>query len=208
MASILNVLNDPQNYEDVSCLVLAMDEDDSHSFDRLARLIVLKSKDQESCGGDGEAEDDDGEGGRNNMAWSYQTCTEMGTFQSISRDNSKHPFAFDLTVQESVDECVNDFGGIVTEQVLRNGVERVTRRYGGKKPPVTKVVSVHGTDDPWKHLAVLQNFTSEAPLFVVKGNHCVDLSEGDDVPDDVRKLQKDVLDIISKWIKELSEPKK
>ncbi|KAB0790980.1 hypothetical protein PPYR_02780 [Photinus pyralis] len=208
MASVLNVLNDPQNYEDVSCLILAMDEDDSHAFNRLASLVVLKSKDQESCGGDGESEDDGGEGQRNNLAWSYQTCTEMGTFQTLSRDNAKNPFGFDLSVQESVDECVNDFGGIVTEEILRTGVERVTRRYGGKKPPVTKVVSVHGTDDPWKHLSDLHNFTSEAPVFVVKGNHCVDLSEGDDIPEEVVKVQKDVRDIISRWIKELRPPKK
>ncbi|KAK4878001.1 hypothetical protein RN001_010507 [Aquatica leii] len=211
MASVMNVLNDPQNYEDVTCLVLSMDADDTSAFQRLAKLILLKTKDQSSCGSVSsddyydESEDDGGEGDRNNAAWSYQTCTEMGTFQTLDSKNSKHPFAVDSSVQESVDECVKDFGGIVTEQVLRNGVERVTRRYGGKKPAVTKVVTVQGTDDPWKHLAALENYTSEAPVFVVKGNHCVDLSEGDDVPEDVLKIQRVVRQIISKWIKELSK---
>ncbi|KAF5285120.1 hypothetical protein FQA39_LY16809 [Lamprigera yunnana] len=205
MANVLNVLNDPQNYEDISCLVLAMDEDDTSSFERLAKLILLKTTDQKSCGAGGDDEDDDGEAERNGLAWSYQTCTEMGTFQTLDSKNSKHPFAVDSSVQESVDECVKDFGGIVTEQVLKNGVERVTRRYGGKKPVVTKVVTVQGTDDPWKHLAALENYTSEAPVFVVKGNHCVDLSEGDEVPADVVEVQKNVREIISKWIKDLSK---
>lgn len=74
-----------------------------------------------------------------------------------------------------------------------------------KKPVVTKVVTVQGSDDPWKHLAALENYTSEAPVFVVKGNHCVDLSGGDDVPEDVLKIQIVVRQIISKWIKELSK---
>lgn len=46
------------------------------------------------------------------MAWAYQTCTEMGTFQTLNRKNSRHPFAMDASVEESVEECVKSFGGV------------------------------------------------------------------------------------------------
>lgn len=46
------------------------------------------------------------------MSWSYQTCTEQGTFQTLNRSNSRHPFAMDATVEESVEQCVMEFGGM------------------------------------------------------------------------------------------------
>jgi len=206
MLSILNVQNDPIKYEDVACLVLSMDTDDTSPFQRLANLVILKSKDQGACSNDDDDtdNDEDTEGTRNNLAWSYQTCTEMGTFQTLNRANSKHPFAMDATIQESVDECIDDFGEMVTEQVLRTGTERVTRRYGGKKPKVTKVVTIQGTNDPWKHLASLEDYNSEAPVFIVKGSHCVDISPSDDDPDDLIETRKKVRDLISKWINNIT----
>lgn len=59
MMMVLNVQNDPLNYEEVSCLVLSMDSDDTSAFQRLANLVVLKSKDTEICAGRGGGDDDD-----------------------------------------------------------------------------------------------------------------------------------------------------
>lgn len=197
--TVLNVMHDPSQYEEVACLTLSLDDDDLEAFQRLANFIILKSKHIASC-----KDEEDPDGDRNGVSWSYQTCTEMGTFQTLNRKNSHHPFEMDLSVEESVADCVNSFGGIVTEHVLRTGIERVIRRYGGLKPKVTKVVTVQGTHDPWKHLAHLEDYGPEAPVWLVDGSHCADVSIRDDDSEQVTGVRIRVKNLISKWIKEIS----
>lgn len=195
---VLNVMHDPSQYEEVACLTMSLDEDELESFQRLANFVVLKSNHIASC-----KTESDPEGERNGIAWGYQTCTEMGTFQTLNRKNSHHPFEMDSTLEESVEMCVNEFGGIVTEQILQEGIDRVNRRYGGKKPKVTKVVTIQGTHDPWKHLAHLEDYGPEAPVWVVDGSHCADINiPSDDDSEQVIAIRKQVKDLITKWIKE------
>ncbi|KAB0790982.1 hypothetical protein PPYR_05208 [Photinus pyralis] len=198
---VLNVMHDPSQYEEVACLTMAIDEDELQSFQLLANFIVLKSKHIASC----MSGDTDPEEKRNHIAWSYQTCTEMGTFLTLNRKNSRHPFEMDLTVEESLEECGKDFKGLVTENILREGIARVTRRYGGRKPKVTRVVTIQGTHDPWKHLAHLEDYGPEAPVWVVDGSHCSEINaQSEDDSEQVIAVREKVKRLISKWIKEIS----
>lgn len=211
---VLNVMHDPFHYEDVSCVVLTMDAYEKDAFERLANFVVLKSEDRGICTKEIELEMNEevaliyeaqiGEPPRNGKAWQYQTCTEMGTFTTLNRTNSRHPFAMDMSLQDSIDRCVRAFGGMVTEDVLLKGIESVTRRYGGKKPKVTKVVTVQGAHDPWKHLANLEDYNSEAPVIMVDGSHCTDVLERDDDPDELLELRERIRNLISDWIREIS----
>ena len=199
IVGVLNVMHDPSQYEEVACLAMSMDTDELEEFERLANFVILKSKHIASCKSDPNAEPD-----LNSIAWAYQTCTEMGTFQTLDRKNAHHPFEMDMSVQESVEECVKSFGGIVTEDVLNTGIERVTRRYGGKKPKVTKVISIQGTHDPWKHLAHLEDYGPEAPVWVIDGSHCADFSVRSDDSKEVVEVREKVKKLITKWFKEIS----
>lgn len=64
MMLILNVQNDPLQYEQLSCVILSVNvsDDGNSAFDRLANLVVLKSIDQDSCI---KPENDGGESERN-----------------------------------------------------------------------------------------------------------------------------------------------
>jgi len=199
MVTVLNVMYDPVEYEELGCAALAVD--DLSPFHRLANFIVAKSQDRPHCL---DQPDPTGENVRNAVAWSYQTCTEMGTFQTLDRKDAKNPFEMDLSLQESVDNCIQMFGGMVTEDVLKEGIERVTRRYGGKRPKVTKVLTVQGTHDPWKHLAVLEDYNPEAPVMLIRGSHCVDITESVFDPDELLDTRKKIRDVVSKWIEEIS----
>ncbi|KAF5285119.1 hypothetical protein FQA39_LY16808 [Lamprigera yunnana] len=108
IVTVLNVMHDPSQYEEVACLVMSMDTDDEEAFKRLANFIIFKSKHIASCSSESTSPVDE----RTAVAWSYQSCTEMGTFQTLNRKNSHHPFEMDLTVEESVEECVKQFGGM------------------------------------------------------------------------------------------------
>ncbi|KAF5284219.1 hypothetical protein FQR65_LT00219 [Abscondita terminalis] len=200
IVSVLNVMHDPSQYEQVACLVMTMDADDEEAFKRLANFIIFKSKHIANCA----SEKPEGQELRNGVAWAYQTCTEMGTFQTLNRKNSHHPFQMDMSVEESVAECVSDFGGMVTETVLRTGIERVSRRYGGTKPKVTKVVTIQGTNDPWKHLATLEDYNEEAPVWIMEGSHCADVTVRDDDIQSLKDIRVKVKALITKWIKEIS----
>ncbi|KAK4878000.1 hypothetical protein RN001_010506 [Aquatica leii] len=199
--TVLNVMHDPSQYEEVACLVMTMDSDDEEAFKRLANFVIFKSKHIASCSTDTEEE---GDAQRNGVSWAYQTCTEMGTFQTLNRKNSHHPFQMDMSVDESVEECVKQFSGIVTENVLRTGIERVTRRYGGTKPKVSKVITIQGTNDPWKHLATLEDYNDEAPVWIMEGSHCADVTKRDDDSQGVKDIRVKVKALITKWIKDIS----
>lgn len=59
----------------------------------------------------------------------------------------------------------------LTTQVLDAGVDRINLLYGSIEPEVTKVVSVHGTIDPWHALGVLEDVNELSPTIVVTGKN-------------------------------------
>ncbi|XP_071057007.1 putative serine protease K12H4.7 [Onthophagus taurus] len=129
--------------------------------------------------------------------WSYQTCTEYGFFQTGNQ--TTRPFG-DFWLQMYIDTCQELFG--TGEEILNTGIERTNLFYGALEPEVTRVVSVHGTVDPWHALGVLEDINEDAPVIVVEGtSHCADLSSisENDLPQ-LREAKLRVQQYIRQWI--------
>lgn len=56
-----------------------------------------------------------------------------------------------------------------TPNVIANGVKRINDVYGGKNIEVTRVISVHGTGDPWHVLGLAPSQKLLSPVIYVEG---------------------------------------
>lgn len=54
-------------------------------------------------------------------------------------------------------------------EILDTGVIRTNLFYGSLTPEITKVVSVHGTVDPWHALGILEDLNPLAPAILING---------------------------------------
>ena len=82
-------------------------------------------------------------GGR---AWTYQTCTEFGWYQSS--DSSSQPFiGFPIAFQ--LDQCKSIFG--ITPTLVGDDVMQTNEQYGGLSVAglVSNVTLYNGGVDPW-----------------------------------------------------------
>lgn len=61
------------------------------------------------------------------------------------------------------------FSSSLTETVLNKGIERTNLLFGALDLDVTKVVSTHGTIDPWYRLGILEDINEDSPTIVIPG---------------------------------------
>lgn len=106
-------------------------------------------------------------GGR---AWMFQTCTDVGYFQSAYKGTS--PFFSDLPVETIIAFCGEIFGvpGMVPD------VDGFNRRYGGKaglRPRVPLLVT-NGLLDPW-HLLSITESRPGIKAVTYQAGHCAPL---------------------------------
>ncbi|KAI4457715.1 protease s28 pro-x carboxypeptidase-related [Holotrichia oblita] len=129
--------------------------------------------------------------------WYYQTCTEYGFYQTAS--STKQPFK-NFGVDLFIKLCEDAFE--IPQEVLNLGIERTNLLYGSVAPEVTRVVSTHGTVDPWHPLGVLNDVNPEAPVFVINGaSHCADLSSlGSSDSAEMINAKTKVKEYIAEWI--------
>nr|XP_022909547.1 putative serine protease K12H4.7 [Onthophagus taurus] len=131
--------------------------------------------------------------------WMYQTCAEYGFYQTTSSNNTI--FGKNTVIVDLYRKMCEDVYGI-TPEMLNSGIERTNFFYGGLKPSYTKVVSVHGTIDPWSSIGLTEDLNDDAPVFVVEGtSHCADISS-ESVYDiaQMRETKRKVKELIAKWI--------
>lgn len=57
----------------------------------------------------------------------------------------------------------------IDEGILDTAVNRTNLFYGSVYPEVTRLVSVHGTIDPWMVMGVLSDINEQAPVIIVPG---------------------------------------
>lgn len=106
-------------------------------------------------------------GGR---AWMYQTCTDVGYFQSAYKGTS--PFFSDLPVETIIAFCGEIFGvkGVIPD------VDGFNKRYGGKaglRPKVPLLVT-NGLLDPW-HLLSITESRPGIKAVTYQAGHCAPL---------------------------------
>lgn len=114
--------------------------------------------------------------------WTYQTCTEYGFFQTGNSD--LQPFTNNLLVEFYYRMCEDIFEFGYVNNTLAEGVDRINRIFGSVDPVLTRVISTHGTIDPWHRLGVLKDINEDAPTILIPGaSHCQDLSSANPVTD-------------------------
>ncbi|GJQ77977.1 hypothetical protein Trydic_g2338 [Trypoxylus dichotomus] len=132
--------------------------------------------------------------------WLYQTCTEYGYYQTTT--SNYQPFGDTFALDFFVNMCTDLFGQDFGNQILDTGIIRTNIFYGSLTPEITKVVSVHGTVDPWHALGILEDLNPLAPAILINGtSHCADLSSIRDTdPPQLAAAKRRVQELVAEWL--------
>lgn len=105
----------------------------------------------------------------NGRAWSWQTCTEVGWFQTAS--GKLRSSLINISYFQNV--CETLFG---IEQLPDEKAQN--KKYGGVDPDSTNVYYNYGSVDPWTTLGVTESkFGKSRIRYLIQGeSHCADLS--------------------------------
>ncbi|KAK4877964.1 hypothetical protein RN001_010470 [Aquatica leii] len=181
--------NIPPDHGSTSCNILQ----NVNSSSLQALLLFLKIKSPDVC------TDEDETYPNNEVAWSYQTCTEFGF--SITMSSHKQPFDDSYSViDEDMASCL-DFGKEFTLERLKKGINRINRNYGSQDIKVSKVLSVHGAQDPWHKLGLYNQKTADSPVIMIPGvSHCADQLYQDNESSQLTKAKKQGREILTKWL--------
>uniref|UniRef100_A0A0N5BHV6 Serine protease K12H4.7 n=1 Tax=Strongyloides papillosus TaxID=174720 RepID=A0A0N5BHV6_STREA len=139
---------------------------------------------------DGEAASD--------RAWTYQTCTEFGYYQSTDYDAGDY-WGKVIDANWYVKQCTAIFGPSITNSTVYLSVHGTNSYYGGAKGyKGTNVILPNGKVDPWHALGVLSKTNERNYPVIIEGTaHCADMypAASDDLPSltKARKTIKDTL---------------
>nr|XP_018897159.1 PREDICTED: putative serine protease K12H4.7 [Bemisia tabaci] len=134
--------------------------------------------------------------------WFYQTCTEFGWYQTSN--NKDDVFGDKIPVQYFIDLCTDVYGPSFNNQHVNASTEETNTNYGGYTLPVSRVIFVHGSVDPWSPLGITSNPPDGSYAIFIKGvAHCASmLPETRDDPPQLtearEKIEKIVGDLIIK----------
>lgn len=130
-------------------------------------------------------------------AWTYQTCTEFGFFQtSVGRDQ---PFSEMIDQEFYFQMCIELFGKVPD-------VESTNKRYGGLNFTTSNIVFTNGAKDPWSTLSVVEQ-RGEAIFsrIIQNAGHCRDLyAPHYSDSSNLKEIRSFILQTIRQWS---TEPK-
>jgi serine protease 16 len=118
--------------------------------------------------------------------WLWQTCTEVGFYQTCDPD-SRCPFTsapWLNNLSASLDICAMAFGDDIAARVA-SAVDATNEVYGGLTPGSTRVLYVNGRVDPWSAASIGASPGDDAPVLWVQGasHHAwTHPPRGDDAP--------------------------
>uniref|UniRef100_A0A1B6MS95 Serine protease K12H4.7 n=1 Tax=Graphocephala atropunctata TaxID=36148 RepID=A0A1B6MS95_9HEMI len=134
-------------------------------------------------------------------AWTYQTCTEFGYFQTSESDQSL--FGNDFSIFFFAQQCADIFGKEFLE-VLGDAAEKTNAFYGGLDLQATRVVYVHGSIDPWHALGITKTRMPLSPAIFIEGTaHCANMytPAGTDLPA-LTAAREMISALIGQWLQE------
>ncbi|EFN78125.1 Putative serine protease K12H4.7 [Harpegnathos saltator] len=132
--------------------------------------------------------------------WMYQTCSEVGFFQT----STARPKLFSETfpVDFYVQQCVDIFGPSYNLDMLKSVVTRTNTLYGALNQKVSNVVHVHGSLDPWHTLGITKSSNHpQVAIYINDTAHCAILypsSEKD--PPQLKQARIVVKGLIKQWL--------
>ncbi|XP_025832055.1 uncharacterized protein LOC108744318 [Agrilus planipennis] len=130
--------------------------------------------------------------------WLYQTCTEYGWYQTQAFGDT---FTVDLYYQI----CNDIYGEVFGSSTLSTGIQRTNLFYGSIEPEVTRLITCHGTGDPWHKMGLLNDLSENVVTIVVNGtSHSADLySIRASDSEEMVQAKNRIMDTISAWIYEI-----
>ncbi|XP_062123870.1 putative serine protease K12H4.7 [Drosophila sulfurigaster albostrigata] len=133
----------------------------------------------------------DGDG----LAWTFQTCSEFGWFQSSGSRNQ--PFGTNFPVTLYTDICEAVFGSDYSEAKIRNLIKETNADFGGIES-VEDVYFTQGGLDPWAKVGA---GVAQGATIIPQAAHCSDLgsiSASDSAA--LRASKERVSELIAQWL--------
>ncbi|CEG41867.1 serine protease family [Plasmopara halstedii] len=131
-------------------------------------------------------------------SWRWQKCSQLAFFQVAPKQESIRSKMVDL--QYHLKQCESVFGDVVNPS---EGVDEITKLYGGEHPYGHKIFFSNGGDDPWQRASVLQTLSDDLIASLAKCElcgHCGDLRAGPILPEPLKKQRALILEYLTKWI--------
>eukprot|EP00551_Chaetoceros_affinis_P005647 CAMPEP_0203675076 /NCGR_PEP_ID=MMETSP0090-20130426/18650_1 /ASSEMBLY_ACC=CAM_ASM_001088 /TAXON_ID=426623 /ORGANISM="Chaetoceros affinis, Strain CCMP159" /LENGTH=660 /DNA_ID=CAMNT_0050541133 /DNA_START=40 /DNA_END=2019 /DNA_ORIENTATION=- len=156
-----------------------------------------------------------------NRSWQWQTCTEMGFYQTceINSPNSTHAYSCPYgkgyhTVDQDLEICERAFG--IDAELVPKNVEDTLTYYGGWDMAGSRILSVNGDIDPWSALSMNKKDSKSSshsndngidpdidmPTYWSKGashhfwTHQVKESDGDEIQATRKMIHDWVIDVL------------
>ncbi|EEY54987.1 serine protease family S28, putative [Phytophthora infestans T30-4] len=133
-------------------------------------------------------------------SWRWQKCSQLAYFQVAPKEKSLRSAMLDLDYH--LKQCQTVFGDVVHPS---EGVDEITKLYGGDHPNGHKIFFSNGGDDPWQRASVLDKLSDDQIANLAKCQlcgHCGDLSANPNVPEPLKKQREQILEYLTKWLGE------
>ncbi|CAD6196756.1 unnamed protein product [Caenorhabditis auriculariae] len=138
-------------------------------------------------------------------SWLWQTCTELGYFQTTDGGNGGI-FGSTVPLDFFSDQCIDLFGNDFTLDNTFNLVAAVRAKYGGADNyKGTKAVFPNGSFDPWQGLGLLLPVASNGvDAFMINGTaHCADMYPArDSDPQSLKDARIKIHDHLKSWLQD------
>ncbi|XP_041662374.1 thymus-specific serine protease [Cheilinus undulatus] len=112
---------------------------------------------------------------RGERAWTYQTCSEFGFYQTC--EDATCPFSGMVTLKTLTEVCPMVFG--ISQHSLPGHIAFTNTYFGGNNLPTHRVLYVNGGVDPWRELSVVRDRTGSGDeaqtVFIKDTAHCADM---------------------------------
>ncbi|KAK1929039.1 putative serine protease EDA2 [Phytophthora citrophthora] len=131
-------------------------------------------------------------------SWRWQKCSQLAYFQVAPKEKSLRSAMVDLDYH--LKQCQTVFGDVVHPS---EGVDEITKLYGGDHPNGHKIFFSNGGDDPWQRASVLETLSDDEIANLAKCNlcgHCGDLRADPNVPAPLKKQREQILEYLTKWL--------
>ncbi|XP_050683303.1 putative serine protease K12H4.7 [Leptidea sinapis] len=131
--------------------------------------------------------------------WLYQTCTELGYFQTSDKVVSFFGNYFPIDFWTKI--CTSTFGEEYNETFIMSGIAKTNHYYGGADINATRILSVHGSIDPWHALGVTECRPNMPRIYIKGSAHCADMyQQDDDDSEEINNARKKVKCYLEKWL--------
>jgi len=143
---------------------------------------------------------DSGPGHAGIRQWSYQTCTELGYYQTtdIREQIFGHLFSLDFYVRQ----CKVIFGEQFKATNIQKGIKETNANYVGYKMKGTRNVFPNGSIDPWHAVSFTHSPAPGMPVIYILGTfHCANMypSRAIDSPE-LKKARQEIDRLVAQWL--------